>query len=78
MSHEHLTDVYIWFLGSHGVFIPHSEAAKELLNLEEGVDAVVVLDDPAKAMSIFPKDFVFETTEAAPKKIAVTAVERLH
>lgn len=59
--------------------IPISQRAKDKMQLPEGVDCALFLDDAEKVLSLFGEDYVFEHyTEYEPVMILPCSVQRLH
>ena len=72
-------DVGLCFLTSPPLIVPISQRAKDRLQLPEGVDCALFMEQAEKVIALFGEDYVFlHLEEYEPKLIMPLSIQRLH
>ena len=79
-KHEVEIDILVCYLMQPPALVPLSKRAKEVLDLPEGTDAAVFLEDTAEeVMGAFEDDYVLGMDDChVPKNIVTMSIKLLH
>ena len=73
-----MIDIAMYFATVPPILIPVSERAIKMLGLPEGVDGILIMDEPENIISAFPADYIVGAATEVPRVVVLAGLEVLH